>query len=213
MKHATMTEDTGSGYFDKEAIRWDATLADSDTWVNHQESFRRFHWFLKRALKLGRSRSYRLLDLGCGTGEASWPLWRRVASTTFCDKSVEMLRLARNKYPKGIFVRADASERLPFLDAEFDVVVSRGGLLSMWGTHLEGVRLLESLYRILRPNGYALLDFVQRTDILPLPSGVYKKTYSRGVITTLASECGFTVQAYDGTEAHTFNRILLKKIA
>src|SRR6188508_2202997 len=123
--------DPSHAFWDDAAPSWDARLTDAGAFVNHQESFRRFHWFLKRALKIGnRTKSYRMLDLGCGTGEAAWPLWKRVASVTFFDRSPAMLRLARNKYPKGIFVRGDAAMP-PFLDAEFDVIVSRGGLPSL----------------------------------------------------------------------------------
>ena len=139
-------------FWEEAAPKWDALLTDATAFVNHQESARRFHWFLKRALKIGnRTKSYRLLDLACGTGEASWPLWKRVASVTFMDRSPAMMRLARNKYPKGIFVRGDAAA-LPFLDAEFDVVVSRCAVLSQLDRDLVP-QALEHLLRVLRPQG------------------------------------------------------------
>ena len=73
--------DPSQSFWEETAPKWDAFLTDATAFVNHQEASRRFHWFLKRALKIGnRTKSYRLLDLACGTGEASWPLWKRVAS-------------------------------------------------------------------------------------------------------------------------------------
>ncbi|WKZ29572.1 MAG: class I SAM-dependent methyltransferase [Patescibacteria group bacterium] len=199
-------------YWDDVAPRWDALLGDSNAFMNYQESFRRFHWFLKRALKIGnRTKSYRLLDLACGTGEASWPLWKRVASVTFLDRSPSMLRAARNKYPKGIFVRGDAAS-LPFLDAEFDVVVSRGAVLSQLDTdRIEAA--CAHVWRILRPQGYFFFDFVTDPKLVQAPEGVYRTGWRRkeAEAMLLHSLPGATILAYDGTEAHAFNRILVRK--
>src|SRR5690349_15123281 len=165
-------------FWDGAAPKWDALLTDANAFVNHQEASRRFHWFLKRALKIGnRTKSYRLLDLGCGTGEASWPLWKRVASVTFLDRSPVMLRLARNKYPKGIFVRGDATA-LPFLDAEFDVIVARGSLLSQLDRDLVP-QALSHLWRVLRPQGYVLFDFLTDTSLWPSPAPIYRAGWRR----------------------------------
>ncbi len=199
-------------YWDGLAARWDAVLTDGAAFVNHQESFRRFHWFLKRTLKIGnRTKSYRLLDLGCGTGEASWPLWKRVASVTFLDRSPAMLRAARNKYPKGIFVRGDAAS-LPFLDGEFDVIVSRGALLSQ----LEPERVqaaLEHLWRILRPQGVILFDFLTDVSLWPSEAGIFLNGWRRPAMEALLKEKlpGASILAYDGTDAHAVNRLVIKK--
>ncbi len=199
-------------YWDTVAPRWDAFLADASCFVNHQESFRRFHWFLKRALKIGnRTKSYRLLDLACGTGEASWPLWKRVASVTFLDRSPCMLRAARNKYPKGVFVRGDIAA-LPFLDAEFDVVISRGAVLSQLSQEEIGSSLAH-IWRIMRPQGYFFFDFVTNPEIVPAPHGLYQTGWQRPEAEALCKRHlpGATILAYDGTEAHAFNRMLLRK--
>lgn len=204
--------DPSLAYWDDLAPRWDAALADGGSYVNAQEAFRRFHWFLKRALKIGnRTKSYRLLDLGCGTGEASWPLWKRVASVTFMDRSPVMLRLARNKYPKGIYVRGDASE-LPFLDAEFDVVVSRGAVLSQMD-EAQVRSTFRHLWRVLRPQGYVLFDFLTRPDAWPQEAPVYRTGWRRPEMEALLQEClpTATVLAYDGTDAHAVNRVLIRK--
>ncbi len=204
--------DPHHAFWEEVAPRWDAHLADGGAFVNHQESFRRFHWFLKRALKIGnRTKSYRLLDLGCGTGEASWPLWKRVASVTFCDRSPAMLRLARNKHPKGIFVRGDVAAP-PFLDAEFDVIVSRGALLSQIDP--ESVpQALDHLWRVLRPQGFLLFDFLTDPALWPCPKPVYRSGWRRAAMEQLLKTRlpGATILAYDGTEAHAVNRILLRK--
>lgn len=199
-------------FWEETAPKWDALLTDAGAFINHQESFRRFHWFLKRALKIGnRTKSYRLLDLGCGTGEASWPLWKRVASVTFLDRSPAMLRLARNKYPKGLFVRGDAAA-LPFLNDEFDVIISRGALLSQINPELVP-RALEHIWRVLRPQGFVLLDFLTDVSAWPSPSPLYLTGWKRPEIEALlvSKLPGASISAYDGTDAHAVNRVLIRK--
>mgnify|MGYP000440924812 FL=1 len=199
-------------FWEDAAPRWDALLADANAFVNHQESFRRFHWFLKKSLKIGnRTKSYRLLDLGCGTGEAAWPLWKKVASVTFCDRSPAMLRAARNKYPKGLFVRGDAAS-LPFLDAEFDVIVSRGGILSQLDPEYVP-HALAHLWRVLRPQGHVLFDFLTDPALWPGPVTAYRTGWKRTEMEALIRRHlpGAVVAAYDGTNAHAMNRLLLKK--
>src|SRR5688572_14958044 len=204
--------DPSQSFWEEAAPKWDAYLTDANAFVNHQESSRRFHWFLKRALKIGnRTKSYRLLDLGCGTGEASWPLWKRVASVTFMDRSPAMLRLARNKYPKGIFVRGDAAAP-PFLDAEFDVIVSRGALFSQMDPDLVP-RALEHLWRIMRPQAFLFFDFLTEPALWPSPAPVYRTGWHRKEMEALIREHlpSAAILAYDGTDAHAVNRILIKK--
>ncbi len=199
------------GSWDTIAPRWDAILADGDSWPNHEEAFRRFHWFLKRKVKIGnRTQTFRLLDLACGTGEASWPLWKRVSSVTFLDSSPAMLRMARNKWDKGVFVRGDAADP-PFLDMEFDVIVSRGALLSQ----LDPV-LIPSFFRhanrILRLQGQFVFDFVCNPAGWPCGE-LFVSAWSRPQMEALLRQHlpTFKVVAYDGTPRHVVNRILLRK--
>jgi ubiquinone/menaquinone biosynthesis C-methylase UbiE len=198
--------------WDELAPKWDALLADADSFVNREEAFRRFHWFLKRTLKIGnRTKTYRLLDLACGTGEASWPLWKRVASVTFFDHSPVMLRLARNKYPKGVFVRGDAASP-PFLDAEFEVIVSRGALISQLDP-AQITAYLTGVWRILRPQGLFLFDFVCNPASWN-GGGMYASSWNRREMEALLRRCLPTaaIQAWDGTEAHAMNRVVIRKV-
>ena len=199
-------------FWDQAAERWDSFLADGLSFVNHEEAFRRFHWFLKRVVKIGnRTKSFRLLDLACGTGEAAWPLWKRVASVTFLDRSAAMLRLARNKWPKGVFVRGEA-ERLPFLDSEFDVVVSRGALLSQLDPD-DLPDFFRHLRRVTRPGALILLDFVANRDRWNAPPHLFPGAWTKPQMLALLSEHFPTAQvlAYDGTDIHGLNRICLKR--
>lgn len=197
--------------WDELAPKWDVLLADPAGFPNHEEAFRRFHWFMKRVVKIGnRTKSFRLLDLACGTGEASWPLWKRVASVTFFDHSPAMLRLARNKYPRGIYVRGDAAD-LPFLDAEFDVIVSRGALISQLDP-AQIPQFLNHVWRILRPRGVFLFDFVRDRAAWP-GGGLFASEWSRPEMEALLRRHlpAVSILAWDGTERHAVNRVLIRK--
>lgn len=199
-------------YWDALARRWDTMLGDARSFPNHEEAFRRFHWFLKRKIKIGnRTKSYRLLDLGCGTGEASWPLWKRVASVTFCDRSQAMLKVLRNKYEKGTFVLGDAANP-PFLDEEFDVILSRGALISQLAPE-EIPGFLCGIWRILRPHGLILFDFVSNLETWPGESGIYRQAWKRHEMEALLAERlpSATVEAWDGTDSQSVGRVLLRK--
>lgn len=194
------------------APEWDSLLSDPKSFPNHAESFRRFHWFMKRSLKIGnRTKTYRLLDLGCGTGEASWPLWKRVASVTFFDISQTMLRRVRNKYDKGIFVCGDAADP-PFIDAEFDVIISRGAVISQ--VPPGGIPdFLKHTWRVLRTHGFLLFDFVCNADAWPGQSSLYRSSWTRSEMKSLleAHLPSAQILAWDGTENQPLNRVLLKK--
>lgn len=204
--------------WDRLAPKWDALLADATSFANREEGFRRFHWFLKKTIRPGnRTKTCRLLDLGCGTGEAGWPLWKRVASVTFLDRSPAMLRFARNKYPKGIFVRGDASD-LPFLEAEFDIAVSRGALVSQLEP-ADAEACLKQVWRSLRPQGLFLFDFVANRERWSEPCGATGEippavgSWTRAEMEALLKAVlpGATFLAWDGIEKHALNRVLLRK--
>lgn len=199
-------------YWNTLASKWDTLLKDARTFPNHEEAARRFHWFLKRKVKIGnRTKTYRLLDLGCGTGEASWPLWKRVASVTFFDSSPFMLKIVRNKYEKGIFVSGNAASP-PFLDEEFDVILSRGSLISQLPKE-DLPPFLKETWRILRPHGLLLFDFISNEDVWPGERAIYHHSWTRDEMANLIEKHvpGATIEAWDGTNLQAVSRILLKK--
>jgi len=199
-------------YWNTIAPKWDRLLANSGSFPNHGEAARRFHWFLKRKIRIGnRTKTYRLLDLGCGTGEASWPLWKRVASVTFFDRASGMLKIVRNKYEKGIFVRGEASKP-PFLDEEFDVILSRGALISQIARDAVPSFLREA-WRILRPHGFFLFDFVAHREKWPGSPELFPNVWTRNemesLLRTHLPKAG--IEAWDGTKIQAVARVLIKK--
>lgn len=99
----------------------------------------------------------RALDLGCGTGRYARLLIRRGTRVVGMDLSMAMLSRARSA------TGADAArwlqgqvERLPFVDAAFEMVVS--GLVV---DHVENLRaFFGEVRRVLRPGGRAIITAV-----------------------------------------------------
>jgi SAM-dependent methyltransferase len=110
-------------------------------------------------LRRSSASRFRLLDLGCGTGDITWHLWERPGlEVVALDFSAEALsqaaRLVIGPEPRPFhLVRGDAY-CLPFGDGAFDAVVSFGyaSAASYPGVETEVARLL-------RPGGVAVVDF------------------------------------------------------
>ena len=82
--------------------------------------------------RMGIKEGERVLDVACGTGNATIPAARRGAETTGLDITPELLEDARrNAAEAGVeitWVEGDAAE-MPFGDGSFDVVVSTFGCM------------------------------------------------------------------------------------
>ena len=93
-----------------------------------------------------------LLDVACGTGNASIPAAHAGARVTGLDFSPELLEIARERAADAMveidFVEGDAQE-LPFEDESFDRVVSTFG--HMFAPDHE--RTAAEMKRVLRPGG------------------------------------------------------------
>ncbi len=94
----------------------------------------------------------RVLDVACGSGNASIPAARAGASVTGVDIATNLLEQARERaHAEGLparFEEGDA-EALPFDDESFDVIVSTFG--AMFAPRPE--RVASELVRVCRPGG------------------------------------------------------------
>lgn len=102
--------------------------------------------------QLGIKPGTRLLDVGCGAGQLALIAARAGAIVTGCDIAPNWLEAARNRAAaeglKATFEEGDA-ESLPYLDGQFDVVVSVFG--AMFAPRPE--RVAAELTRVCRPGG------------------------------------------------------------
>ncbi len=154
-----------------------------------------------------------VLDVGCGTGDLTQQVYRRVGSTGLVagiDAASEMVARARHKAERrhmAIDFRVEPVEQLTFADQTFDAVVS-----SLVFHHLpDGLKRqgLAEIYRVLKPGGRLLLvdllgpthrfllhSHLQTTlpDLLPLlnEAGFLQVEWKRGPFPALGSIQGRT---------------------
>jgi ubiquinone/menaquinone biosynthesis C-methylase UbiE len=129
-----------------EQPKWDAGLHDD----KHS-----FVWKLAAGVLewLDAQPGERILDLGCGTGHLTAKIAEIGAHVVGVDRSPEMIRQARGKYPSLRFEVMDAREIS--LDETFDAVFSNATL--HWIKEPE--RVLAGIRKVLRPGGRFVAEF------------------------------------------------------
>ncbi|EEB74977.1 class I SAM-dependent methyltransferase [Thermococcus sp. AM4] len=174
-------------YFDRIADRYDAWYRTrTGRYVDRIEK-----WLVFSML---RTRSGKALDLGCGTGNYTLELRRRGFDVIGLDASEGMLRIARSK---GLnCIRGDAYS-LPFPDESFDLVLS----VTMFEFIHEPEKVLEEIYRVLRPGGEALIGtmngrsawflFKRLKSLFVETAYRYARFYTPGELEALLTNAGF----------------------
>jgi len=139
--------------------KWDAELYDG----KHA-----FVWELAKDLVplLGPKAGERILDIGCGTGHLTAEIAATGAEVIGLDRSDEMVREARKKFPGIRFEVMDGRE-LPFAE-EFDGVFSNATL--HWIKEPE--RVIAGIARALRPGGRFVAEFGGKGNIAGLMAAV-----------------------------------------
>jgi SAM-dependent methyltransferase len=129
-----------------EKAKWDAGLYDD----KHS-----FVWKLAAGVLelLDAKAGERILDLGCGTGHLTAKIAEAGAHVVGVDRSPEMIRQARLKYPLLRFEVMDAREIV--VDGIFDAVFSNATL--HWIKEPE--RVIAGIRKSLRPGGRFVAEF------------------------------------------------------
>lgn len=108
------------------------------------------HYVLAR---MGSLQGKRILDIGCGSGEAAVYFAQRGAIVTAMDLSGAFLQVARHvarKHEVQVTLTVGAGEDMPFAEGSFDIVYGHGVL-----HHLALLESMREVQRILRPGGRA----------------------------------------------------------
>jgi demethylmenaquinone methyltransferase/2-methoxy-6-polyprenyl-1,4-benzoquinol methylase len=109
----------------------------------------------------------KILDLCCGSGQATAYLVQSSPNVTGLDASPLSLNRARNNVPEASYIEAFA-ENIPLGDNEFDLVHTSAALHEMDPEQLR--QILQEVYRVLKPGGtFALVDFHPPTNPLLWP--------------------------------------------
>ncbi|MGF1514569.1 MAG: class I SAM-dependent methyltransferase [Elainellaceae cyanobacterium] len=162
----------------------------------------RFHQLPLQGLALGQDAE--VLDLCCGSGQATGYLTQRYDHVTGLDASPKSIGRARRNVPEADYVQAWA-ESLPFEDQRFDLVHTSVALHEMTAEQLD--QIFREVYRVLKPGGvFAFVDLHQPKNPLMVP-GLYAfmalfetETAWRLVKTDLAQlveKFGFKVQKHE----------------
>ena len=111
-----------------------------------------------------------VLDLCCGSGQATAYLTERYSNVTGLDASPLSLTRARQNVPAATYVEGWA-EDLPFDDQTFDLVHTSVALHEMTPQQLD--KILENVHRVLKPGGIlACIDLHQPSNPALIP-GLY----------------------------------------
>lgn len=130
--------------------------------VGGEEQFRQLPW---QGLTVGKET--KILDLCCGSGQATQFLVKLSHDVTGLDVSPVSLQRAQRNVPQANYVEALAQE-IPFPDSQFDLVHTSVALHEMKPSELK--RIVEEVYRVLKPEGiWTLVDFHKPTNFLFWP--------------------------------------------
>jgi demethylmenaquinone methyltransferase/2-methoxy-6-polyprenyl-1,4-benzoquinol methylase len=109
----------------------------------------------------------KILDLCCGSGQATAVLVEYSQNVTGLDASPLSLKRAKNNVPQAQYVEGFA-ENMPFADNSFDLVHTSAALHEMNPEQLQ--QILNEIYRVLKPGGiFTLVDFHSPTNPLFWP--------------------------------------------
>jgi SAM-dependent methyltransferase len=116
----------------------------------------------------------RVLDVGCGTGNATLAAARAGADATGVDPAERLLETARERASdEGLDVTfaAGRAEELPFADGSFDIALSAFGIIFA----SDPVGALTELLRVLKPGGRAFVSVWVPAGAVDAMMGVFRR--------------------------------------
>lgn len=150
MTELLLHDTTAANAYDRLAPHYDdfTTGYDHDRWIAELET---------RAHSLGQH-GQRALDLACGTGKSTAPLFSRNYTVLACDISPEMIRIARRKFAaqRDAFFVADM-RALPNL-GELDLVLCLDDALNHLLSNPDLAAAFRSVASLLSPHGMFIFD-------------------------------------------------------
>lgn len=154
-----------------ENVKWDAGLYDD----KHS-----FVWKLAAGVLdlLDAKSGERILDMGCGTGHLTARIAEAGAHVVGVDRSPEMIRQAKQRYPALRFEVMDAREIA--LNGNFDAVFSNAAL--HWIKEPE--RVISGIKNLLRPGGRFVAEFGGKGNTAELLNAVQRAWVKSGLAGT-----------------------------
>ena len=155
-----------AGHWDRQAAAYDKLIG------SHGDPLRAE--FLDPILLdlLGDLKGLQVLDAGCGNGYLMAKLQALGAEVTGADSSAELLKLAEQRFPQCKFLQADLTQKLPFADASFDLIVSHLVLMDLPQCDI----LIAESYRVLRTGARVVMSILHPLFTPPVGS------FHRGIL-------------------------------
>lgn len=125
---------------------WDKHLKEDDL-ENIEEL-----WIKKYEYIINKENNKKVLDLGCGIGQYTKYFVDNGYEVVATDISEKALNYLSNKLPSVKTVLQDMTNKFDFEDNQFDIVFAN--LSIHFFSIEETLKLLDEIYRILKPNGY-----------------------------------------------------------
>ena len=98
----------------------------------------------------------KILDAGCGNGDYTHILTKNGGNVLGCDGSIEMIKIAKEKYPLYKFDNVNLSINLPYKNNEFDIIFCNLVLMDIDPID----NIVSEFYRILKNNGLLFFSIV-----------------------------------------------------
>ena len=174
--------------WDYRADRWDADLIDATSHLNRRGSYKRFLEIFDLILSdIKNLENKSFLDLGCGTGALLEFCSDRFKTSVGVDISQQMLAKAYQKHLNNVYFQAD--DFFHYFDTKhcFDVIASRGVILSHYGLENSMV-LLAKIHNSLNKDGTVFMDALSKADVTN-PS--CKKLFTTNELLRIFNESGF----------------------
>lgn len=136
-----------------------------------------------------------VLDAGCGAGVPISQMLSERFKVTGVDFSEAQIELAKKNVPDGTFICADMT-KLDFPENSFDGICSYYAIIHI--PREEHQSLLANFYRMLKPNGYALLclgaeNLIDDIDENYLGTRMYWSHYDGGTYLRILKDCDFSI--------------------
>jgi SAM-dependent methyltransferase len=121
-------------------------------------------YLLKLVSKYGVNISKNFLDIGCGTGKHANYLINKVDYVIGVDNSEEMLKVAKNNFPKINFQNLDYKHKI-----KFDVCYSFFHVFSYLKTDKEVHAFFKYASKNLKKNGLLIFDYWFKQSVIKYP--------------------------------------------
>jgi len=152
--------------WDKKAQNWDHQLLDKHTHLNQNKEYDNFIALSKEIALLFNNKTDNFLEVGCGTGLVSEALSPYFNNGTGIDISNNMIVESKKKNIQNInFYKKSLFNLTKDIDGSFDLIVSRGILISHYGINYLS-EILDKLFSLTKENGCVIFDFLNKNTLL-----------------------------------------------